>query len=177
MGIQGSWCYTREGGAASILSREPAVPGKIPGGVVRGPIPGSSGSTLAGCRLFPGRFQVVWSLVLHQRGSVIDLFIQYIAGQVVVFVYNGVNPYSHQRPWGDGRFDGRKTPVERLRRHLRDCRHVGSCLEGDTLFGRLVSAISSTVGGLDWRSKAAASGRAASITTRVSGRAALGSRG
>ena len=43
MEIQESWCYTRESGAASILSREPSVPGKIPGGVASGSIPGASG--------------------------------------------------------------------------------------------------------------------------------------
>ena len=43
MEIQGSWCYTGESGAASILSGEPSVPGKIPGGVARGSIPGASG--------------------------------------------------------------------------------------------------------------------------------------
>ena len=43
MEIQGSWCYTRESGAASILSGEPSVPGTIPGGVALGSIPGVSG--------------------------------------------------------------------------------------------------------------------------------------
>ena len=43
MEIQGSWCYTRESGAASILGGEPSVPGKIPGGVARGSIPGFRG--------------------------------------------------------------------------------------------------------------------------------------
>ena len=43
MEIQGSWCYTRESGAASILSGELSVPGKIPGGVARGSIPGVCG--------------------------------------------------------------------------------------------------------------------------------------
>ena len=43
MEIQGSWCYTRESGTASILSGEPSVPGKIPGCVARGSIPGASG--------------------------------------------------------------------------------------------------------------------------------------
>ena len=43
--------------------------------------------------------------------------------------------------------------------------------------GRLVLPISNTVGGWAWRSKAAASGWAASITTRVSGRWARGSSG
>ena len=54
---------------------------------------------------------------------------------------------------------------------------VGGCLGDDTLCGRLVSSISNTVGSRAWQSKAAASGRAASITTRVSGQAARGSRG
>ena len=43
MEIQGFWCYTRGSRAASILSGEPSVPGEIPGGVVRGSIPGASG--------------------------------------------------------------------------------------------------------------------------------------
>ena len=43
MEIQGSWCYTRESGPASILIGEPSVPGKIPGGVASGSIPGVSG--------------------------------------------------------------------------------------------------------------------------------------
>ena len=42
-------------GAASILSGEPAVPRKIPGGVARGPIPGSSGSTLSRVLAVPGK--------------------------------------------------------------------------------------------------------------------------
>ena len=85
-----------------------------------------------------------------------------------------MNPYSHQRPCGDECLDGRKTPVERLRGRLRDWRRVGRCMGDDTLCGRLVSSISNTVGGWARRSKAAASGRAASITTRVLGRAAAG---
>ena len=56
--IQGSWCYTREIWAASILSGEPAVPGKIPGGVARGLIPGRSGSTLNGVLTVPGKIPV-----------------------------------------------------------------------------------------------------------------------
>ena len=85
--------------------------------------------------------------------------------------------YSHQRPWGGERLGGRYTPVERLRRRLRDCRREGRRLGDDTCCGRLVSPISNTVGGCARRSKAAASGRAASITTRVSGRWARGSSG
>ena len=37
-------------------------------------------------------------------------------------LYQGVvYPYSHQRPWGGERLGGRYTPVERLRRRLRNC--------------------------------------------------------
>ena len=53
--IQGSWCYTREIWAASILSGELAVPGKIPGGVARGLIPERSGLTLSGAPTVPGK--------------------------------------------------------------------------------------------------------------------------
>ena len=88
-----------------------------------------------------------------------------------------VYPYSHQRPWGGERLVGRYTPVERLRRRLHDCRRKGRRLGDDTCCGRLVSPISTTVGGWARRSKAAASGRAASITTRVSGRWARDSSG
>ena len=89
-------------------------------------------------------------------------------------LYQGVvYPYSHQCPWAGERLGGRYTPVERLRRRLRDCRRLGD----DTCCGRLVSPISKTVGGWARRSKAAASGRAASFTTRVSGRWARGSSG
>ena len=105
-------------------------------------------------------YQVKWTFCLYQVKSTFCLY------QGVVY------PYSHQRPWG-----GRYTPVERLRRRLRDCRREGRRLGDDTCFGRLVSPISNTVGGWDWRSKAAASGRVASITTRVSGRWAHGSSG
>ena len=94
-------------------------------------------------------------------------------GRVVDLFITGGGLYSHQRPRGGAHFYGRYTPIERLRRRLRDYRRVGCGLEGGKLSGRLVSAISSTVGGLDWRSRAAASDRAASIVTRVSGPAYL----
>ena len=64
-------------------------------------------------------------------------------------LYQGVvYPYSHRRPWGGERLGGRYTPVERLRRRLRDCRHEGRRLGDDTCCGRLVSPIFNTVG--DW---------------------------
>ena len=79
-------------------------------------------------------------------------------------LYQGVvYPYSHQRPWGGERLGGRYMPVERLRRRLRDCRREEHRLGDDACCGGLVSPISNTVGGWAWRSKAAASGRAASI--------------
>ena len=93
-------------------------------------------------------------------------------------LYQGVvYPYSHQRPWGGERLGGQYTPVERLRRRLRDCLREERRLGDDACCGRLVSPISNTVGGWARRSIAAASGRAASITTRVSGRWARGSSG
>ena len=89
-------------------------------------------------------------------------------------LYQGVvYPYSHQRPWGGESLGGRYTPVEQLRGCLREER----CLGDDACCGRLVSPISNTVGSWARRSKAAASGRAASITTRVSGRWPRGSSG
>ena len=92
-------------------------------------------------------------------------------------LYQVVFLYSHQRPCGGERLGGRYTPVERLRRRLRDCLREARLLGDDARWGRLVSPISTTVGGWARRSKAAASGRAASITTRVSGRWARGSSG
>ena len=93
-------------------------------------------------------------------------------------LYQGVvYLYSHQRPWDGERLGGRYTPVERLRRRLRDCLREERLLGDDVCWGRLVLPISNTVGGWVRRSKAAASGRAASITTRVSGRWARGSSG
>ena len=92
-------------------------------------------------------------------------------------LYQVVFLYSHQRPWGGERLGGRYTPVERLRRRLCDCLREARLLGDDARWGRLVSPISTTVGGWARRSKAAASGRAASITTRVSGRWVRGSSG
>ena len=86
-------------------------------------------------------------------------------------LYQGVvYPYSHQRPWGGERLGGRYTPVERLRRRLRDCCREERRLRDDACCGRLVSPISNTVGVWARRSKAAAS-----ITTHVSGHWARGS--
>ena len=99
-------------------------------------------------------------------------------GKPTSCLYQGVvYLYSHQRPWGGERLGGRYTPVERLRRRLRDCLREERLLGDDACWGRLISPISNTVGGWARRSKAAASGRAASITTRVSGRWACGSSG
>ena len=88
-------------------------------------------------------------------------------------LYQVVFFYSHQRPWGGERLGGWYTPVERLRDGLREAYLLGD----DARWGRLVSPISTTVGGWAWRPKAAASGRAASIATLVSGRWASGNSG
>ena len=61
--------------------------------------------------------------------------------------------------------------------YTRWCSFIHTSVHGpaSACWGRLVSPISTTVGGWARRSKVAASGRAASITTRVSGRWACGS--
>ena len=194
MEILGSWYYTRGNRAASILSGEPSVPGEIPGGVARGSIPGRlAASTQGGVPFAPGKIpgsMTSCPTPVGQQAGVVSLvsFIYTRSARRFVytrsdrhFVYTrrggGVSPYSHQWPWGGERLGSRYTPIEGLRRSLRDWRREGRCLGDDTLCGRLVSPISNTVGSWARRSKAAASGRAASITTRVSGRAASGSSG
>ena len=90
-------------------------------------------------------------------------------------LYQVVFLYSHQRPWCGERLGSRYTPAERLRRRLHDCLREARLLGDNARWCRLVSPISTTVGGWARRSKAAASCRAASIMTRVSGRWAHGS--
>ena len=60
---------------------------------------------------------------------------------------------------------------------MRDCLREERLLDDNACWDRLVSPISNTVGSWARRSKAAASGRAASITTSVSGHWARGSSG
>ena len=178
MEILGSWCYTRGSRAVSILSEETS----IPGGVARGSIPGRlAASTQSGVPSVPGKIpggMTSCPTPVGQQAGVVSLisFVytrsdrHFCLYQVksTFCLYQGVEyPYSHQRPWGGERLAGRYTPVERLRRCLRDCRWEGRRPGDDTCCGRLVSPISNTVGGWAQRSKAAASGRAASITTFV----------
>ena len=95
--------------------------------------------------------------------------------QVTVFLFMPRGVYSHQRPRGGERFDGRYSPAERLRQRLRGWRLDR---DGWRFSCRAVSPISNTVGGLDRRSRAADSGSAAvSIVNLVSGRVARGSSG
>ena len=110
MVIQGSWCYTRESWAASILSGELAVPGTIPGGVARGLIPGNSGSTLSEVPTVPGKIPggiASRPTPAGQQSGVVSSIFLSIPGQVVDLFITGGESYSHQRPWGDERFDGR----------------------------------------------------------------------
>ena len=72
---------------------------------------------------------------------------------------------------------GRNTPVERLRRRLRDGFRAARLLVDGAGWGWLGLPISTTVGGRAWRPTAAASGRAASIETLVSGRWGCGNSG
>ena len=175
----------------STQSWVPSVPGKIPGGMTSCPTPVGP---QAGVVLFDilRLYQVSSTFCLYQVKSTFCLYqvkstfcLYQIKSTFCLYqvkstfcLYQGVvYPYLHQRPWGSERLGGRYTPVERLRRRLRHCRREGHLLGDDTCCGRLVSPISNTVGGWAQRSKAAASGRAASITTCVSGRWASGSSG
>ena len=63
-------------------------------------------------------------------------------------LYQMVFLYSHQRPWGGEHLDGQYTSVERLQRRLRDCLREARLLGDDACRGRLVSPISTAVGGL-----------------------------
>ena len=119
-------------------------------------------------------YQVTLLFCLYQVKSLFCLY----QVKSTFCLYQGVAyPHSHQRPWGGERLGSRYTPVERLRQRLRDCRREERRLGDDTCGVRLVSPISNTVGGWARRSKAAAFGRAASITTRMSGHWARGSSG
>ena len=69
----------------AIRSRE------IPGGVARGPIPGSSGSTLSGVPTVPGKIpdgMASRPTPAGQQSGVVSSISSSIPGQVVVFVYN-----------------------------------------------------------------------------------------
>ena len=109
-------------------------------------------------------YQVTSRFCLYQVTSRFCLY------QVVFF-------YSHQCPWGGEHLGGRYTPVERLRRRLRDGLREARLLGDGARWGRLVSPKSTTVGGWVWCPKAAASGRVASIATLVSGRWECGNSG
>ena len=153
--------------AASTQGGVPSVPGKIPGSMTSCPTPLGQQAGVVLLRSFVYTrlarcsclYQVKSTFCLYQVKSTFCLY------QGVVY------PYSHQRLWGGECLGGRYTPVERL----RDCRREGRRLGDDDCCGRLVPPISNTVGGWAQRSKTAASGRAASITTRVSGHWAHGS--
>ena len=79
--------------------------------------------------------------------------------------------------WGGERLGGRNTPIERLRWRLRDGFLEARLLVDGAGCGWLVIPISTTVDGRAWRPIAAASSRAASMATLVSGRWARGNSG
>ena len=78
--------------------------------------------------------------------------------------------YSYQCSRDGERLGGRNTPAEQLRRRLRDGFLEARLRVEGSGSGWLVFPISKTVGGRSWRPRAAASGKAASMATRVSGR-------
>ena len=200
MEILGSWCYTREVGQRRSLAESRQFPGNSRGcsawlnsredsgvdpeqGAVcsredfrRYDVLSYTGGAAGGSGVIDifHLFQVSSMFCLYQVKSTFCLY----QVKSTSCLYQGVvYPYSHQSPWGGERLGGRYTPVERLRRHLCGCRREGRLLGDDTCCGRLVSPISNTVGGWVRRSKAAASGRGVTITTRVSGRWVRGSGG
>ena len=73
--------------------------------------------------------------------------------------------------------DGRNTAAERLRRRFLEGFLEARLPTEGGVCGWLVLPISTTVGGSSWRWTAAGSGKAASMTTLVSGRWARGSSG
>ena len=172
----------------------------IPGGVARGSVPGrvaASRATPVGskrrwCDLKPFVYtRVVWwtaiiksNLDFVYNRSLPDSvytrsFPRFCLYQVIArfCLYQVVLSYSHQCPWGGERLGGRNTPVERLRRRLRDGLREARLLVDGACWGWLVFPMSTTVGGWVWCPTAAASGRAASIATLVSGRWAHGNSG
>ena len=75
----------------SILSGEPSVPRKIPGGVACGPIPGVAALTQGGVPTVPGK--IPGSMTSRptpagQQSRVVSLIFSSIPGQIVVFVYS-----------------------------------------------------------------------------------------
>ena len=162
-----AWLNSREVSGVGP-SGVPSVPGKIPGGVTSCPTPVGQRAGVVLLRSFVYTRATRCSVYTRSNHRSV-----YTRSNRRFCLYQGVvYLYSHQRPWGGERLGGRYTPVERLRRRLRDCRREEHHLGDDTCCARLVSPISNTVGGWARRSKAAAS-----ITTRVSGRWALGSSG
>ena len=136
-------------------------------------IPGQHG----GLRI-PGQIKILFisghSKILFISGHSKILF---IPGHSMILFIPSVFLYSHQRSWDGERLGCWYTPVEQLRWRLCGCLREARLLGDDACWGRLVSPISTTVGGWARRSKAAVSGKAASITTRVSGHWARGSSG
>ena len=158
-----TWLNSREVSGVDP-SGVPSVPGKIPGGVTSCPTPVGQQAGVVLLRSF-----------VYTRAARCSVYTR--SNHRSVYTRSNRRFCLHQRPWGGERLGGRYTPVERLRRRLHDCRREERRLGDDTCCGRLVSPISNTIGGWARRSKAVASGRAASITTRVSGRWARGSSG
>ena len=89
-------------------------------------------------------YQVSSMFCLYQAKS---MFCLYQVKLTFCLCQGVVYPCSHQRPWGGERLGGQYTPVERLRRRLRDCHREECRPEDDACCGRLVSPISNTVSG------------------------------
>ena len=133
----------------------------IPGGVVRGSIPGRVaascptpvGSKWRWCDSKSLVFTRVAWWTAYTRSNLDFVYTRSFQDSVYTrslprfCLYQVVFFHSHQRPWGGERLGGRYTPVERLQRRLRDCLRDARLLGDDARWGRLVSSISTTVCG------------------------------
>ena len=182
----GNFTAETEGGRVVVGQPLPLKRG-YPSGIGTLPIPAKHDNTRAG-RPIPSEHQGFGHsiLLLIERGRRHQ---RLLAGVFVIqspcvyqsSVFIPGEAYSHQWPRCGERFLGRYTPEERFRGRLREwClgERDPHCCQGPGKRFPVVPpgcGMSTTIGGHSRRSKAAASGRATSMASRVSGRAARGS--
>ena len=176
----------RKGGRGVVGQPLPSKRG-YPSGIGTRPIPAKHDKTRAGGPI-PSEHQGFGHSILlliergrrHQR-LLAGVFVIQSSCLYQSSVFIPGEAYSHQWPRCGERFLGRYTPEERFRGRLREwClgEHNPRCCEGPGKRCTVVRTgfgMSTTIGGRSRRSKAAASGRAASMASCVSGRAARGS--
>ena len=146
-----SWCYTRRRGQRRSLAESRPIPGNSrwcsawlnprEDGCASCPTP--VGSKRKWCYLKSFVYtRAAWrsAYTRSNQDSVYTRSLPRFCLYQVVF--QDSIPGHTQRPWGGERLGGRYTPVERLRRRLRDCLREARLLGDDARWGRLVSPIS-----------------------------------